>query len=44
MPYNQGIWDDLSTFGAEWYFIETDSSGTITTMTQVNTIQNPTCP
>ena len=44
VPYNQGIWDDLSTFGAEWYFIETDSSGTITTMTQVNTIQNPTCP
>ena len=44
VPYNQGIWDDLSTFGAEWYFIETDSSGTITTMTQVNTMQNPTCP
>jgi hypothetical protein len=41
--YVQALWDDLSLFGDEWYFIETDENGTITTMTQVNTIEDPTC-
>jgi len=43
VAYVQALWDDLSLFGDEWYFIETDENGTITTMTQVNTIEDPTC-
>ena len=43
VPYSQELWEDLSLFGDDWYFIVTDSNGTITTMTQVNTIQDPTC-